>query len=259
MLKLSDLKDLGRALRQDDPPDLGLATTEHILRAIDEGRSEDAKRLVRYALDEGKGLHDLMCDWVWDVLTQIARREGEETMYEVLRASQASWMLRRTWRAFLAMSVERRVQLTAEIMRAHRSGPAQDGSINIVEDEICFTLELDPCGSGGRMRRGDPVDGTASRLGEPYCFGVTERPHPWSWGAAGVPYYCVHCAVNELLPMEWGGHPLWVTGYRDDPQAPCSWCFYKCADDIPEICYTRLGRTKPAPGEGLYAETSVTD
>lgn len=58
------------------------------------------------------------------------------------------------------------------------------------------------------MRRGDPLDGTPSRLGAPYKFGATRSAHPRSWGRANVPYYCVHYTLNELLPMEWGGHPL---------------------------------------------------
>jgi hypothetical protein len=52
--------------------------------------------------------------------------------------------------------------------------------------------------------------------------------------------------------MEWGGHPLWVTGYDPDPAKPCHWHFYKTVDAIPEEAYTRLGRRKPPPGEGLY-------
>ena len=52
--------------------------------------------------------------------------------------------------------------------------------------------------------------------------------------------------------MEWGGHPLWVTGYDPDHARPCFWHFYKRAEDIPESYYTRVGRRKPAPGEGRY-------
>jgi hypothetical protein len=161
-------------------------------------------------------------------------------------------MMKRTWAGFLKLPVEARVQLTAEIMRAHRCGPDQDGDIEILDAGDRYILRMDPCGSGGRMRRGDPVDGTPSRLGAPYRFGCTRQGHDWSWGQSGVPYYCTHCAMNELLPMEWGGHPLWVTDYDPDPAKPCAWVFYKTAEAIPEAYYRRVGRTKPAPGEGRY-------
>ncbi|MCP3938825.1 MAG: hypothetical protein GY708_26045, partial [Actinomycetia bacterium] len=101
MLRLSDLAALGRPLRQDDVDQLGQATTEAICDAIDEDRPDDAKALARYTIDEGKGLHDLMCDWVWNLLSEVADRHGEEEMYRVLRASQEGWMLRRTWKGFL--------------------------------------------------------------------------------------------------------------------------------------------------------------
>ncbi len=160
--------------------------------------------------------------------------------------------MKRTWKGFLRLSVEERVQVTAEIMRAHHCGPQQDGALEVTEDAERYSIVMDPCGSGGRMRRGDPVDGTPSRLGPPYDFGATQEAHDWSWGQRGVPYYCVHCALNEILPMEWGGHPLWVTAYDADAAKPCAWHFYKRAEDIPEEYYTRVGRRKPKAGEGQY-------
>jgi hypothetical protein len=252
MMRLSDMAKYGRFLRQDDWQELGEPTTDQIARAIDAGDRELAKNLAAYVVAEGKSLHDLFCDWLWDVFTQIAAAHGEEEMHRIMRASQSTWMLRRSWKAFLRLPVEERVQLTAEIMRSHRGGPRQQGELEIIDEPDRYTILMDPCGSGGRMRRGDPVDGTPSRLGPPYNFGATREAYPWSWGRKGVPYYCIHCCLNELLPMEWGGHPLWVTGYDPDAGKPCAWHFYKSADKIPNEVYTRVGRTKPTPGEGQY-------
>ena len=252
MLKLNDLAVLGRAVRQDDVDDLGKPTQELICDAIDAGRLEEAKALARYFLPEGKALHDLFCDWIWDLLSRIGKREGEQAVYDYLHGSQGGWMLKRTWKGFLALSVKARVELTAEIMRSHMCGPGQDGEIEVVETEERYEIVMDPCGSGGRMRRGDPVAGTPSRLGPPYDFAVTREAHDWSFGQAGVPYYCLHCAVNEIVPMELGGHPLWVTDYDPDHSKPCKWAFYKTAEAIPEHYYRRAGRTKPAPGTGKY-------
>jgi hypothetical protein len=252
MLKFSDMAAVGRKVRQDDWDDLGVATPKLIEEAIEDGRYEKAKALGHYTVPESKGLHDLFCDWLWDLFTQIAERHGEEELHQMLRATQGGWMMRRTWKGFLNMSVEERVYLTAEIMRAHHCGPDQQGDVEITDEGDRYALKMDPCGSGGRMRRGDPVDGTPSRLGPPYNFGCTKQAHDWSWGKKDVPYYCVHCVMNEVLPMEWGGHPLWVTGFDHDAEKPCYWYFYKKAEDIPEEFYTRVGREKPKPGEGEY-------
>ncbi len=193
---LEDFAKWKRPLRQDDPDTLGIPTTEMICEAIDNGHYEEAKSLARYTITEGKALHDLMCDWVWHFLTLIADRHGEEEMIVILRASQESWMMKRTWKAFLNLTVAERVQVTAEIGRSHYCGPNQDGSIEISEDADRFTLKMDPCGSGGRMRRGNPVNGDPSRLEAPYNFGCTQEAHPWSLGQKEVPYYCAHCAIH---------------------------------------------------------------
>ena len=60
-----------------------------------------------------------------------------------------------------------------------------------------------------------------------------------------MPYYCTHCAVNEILPIEWGGSPLWVTDYDSDANKPCRWLFYKHPKSIPDEYWTRVGATKP--------------
>ena len=158
MLRLSDFA--GRVLREDDLDDLGRPTGEVIEEAIDEGRTEEAKSLARNLIHEWKGLHDLYCDWVWDMLTKIGRKFGEGEVYAMLRATQETWMMKRTWKGFRRMSVERQVTLTVEMMRAHRCGPRQEGDVDVLEDANRYTIVMDPCGSGGRMRRGDPMDGT---------------------------------------------------------------------------------------------------
>lgn len=245
MLKLNKSDKLKRLVREDDWEDLGVPTQEMISRAIDGGRYEEAKTLAEYFIPEGKALHDLFCDWIWDIFTKTSEQQGEEAVYKLCRSTQETWMLRRTWKGLSKMTVEERVQINAEIMRAHRCGPEQDGAIEIIEEEDRISIKMDPCGSGGRMRRGDPVDGTPSRLRPPYNFGVTEKGYPWSWGRKGVPYYCIHCAINEILPIEWGGYPLWVTGYSEDALDPCFWHFYKSPKLIPEVYFTRLGFQKP--------------
>lgn len=252
MLRLEDHDLLQRKMRQEDPPELGVSTVKSLKQSIDDGQYDDAKELADYSIAESKGLHDLMCDWVYDLLDRIANKFGESAMYEILKGSQETWMMKRTWKGYLKMSVKERVDLTAEVMRSHRCGPEQDGSLTIKEDEESYTIVMDPCGSGGRMRRGDPVDGTPARTGGPYKFGSTREAHVWSWSKKDVPYYCVHCAVNETVMMENGQHPLWVTEFDHDASKPCAWKFYKRAEDIPETYYKRLGFNKPEKESGMY-------
>lgn len=50
-----------------------------------------------------------------------------------------------------------------EIARAYRCGPRLDSCIEIIEEGDRYTILMDPCGSGGRMRWGTP--GTVCRRG----------------------------------------------------------------------------------------------
>jgi len=245
MLKFEKWELIKRKIRQDDVKDLGIPTADMVCREIDAGNLEVAKELSQYVVHESKALHDLFCDWTYDIFDKVAKRYGEEAMHELLRETQSTWMMKRTWKGLLGMTPFQRLILNAEIFRAHRCGPRQMGELVITEDREKYTLSFDPCGSGGRMRRGDPINGTPSRLGKPYNFGKTSKPYSWSWKQKGVPYYCIHCAVNESLMIEWGGWPLWVTMYDPDPEKPCGVIFYKKPEYIPEKYWTRLGFEKP--------------
>jgi hypothetical protein len=245
MLKLEYWDSMHRKCRFDDIEDLGIPTVDMVCREIDAGNYETAKELAKYFIAESKGLHDSYCDWTYDLFDKIAKKYGEEAMFEIMKETQSTWMMKRSWKGLLKMTPFQRVVINAEIFRAHRCGPRQQGEIKITEDAEKYTMVFDPCGSGGRMRRGDPVDGTPSRLGKQYNFGKTTKPYWWSWSQKDVPYYCIHCAINEFLMIDWGGWPLWVTDYDPDPEKPCCWLFHKNPEVIPEKYWTRLNLVKP--------------
>ncbi len=126
-------------------------------------------------------------------------------------------------------------------MRAHRSGPGELGEIEILEESDRYVISFNPCGSGGRMRRGGGIDSTPSRLGPPFNFGVTGKPYPWSWEKKGFLNYCLHCCIwSELLPIEWIGYPIRITDYNPNHEKPCRFLFYKFSDLIPEFYYERI-------------------
>ena len=54
------------------------------------------------------------------------------------------------------LTLEELVIRYAEVARAHWSGPGEVGSCTIKEDEEKYVMTFDPCGSGGRLRRGVP-------------------------------------------------------------------------------------------------------
>lgn len=236
-------KELGRIVRNEPLSQLGVSTWVRIKEAIQQQRLEDAYDLIDYLLPEGKRLHDQLCDWIYSTLDFVAKRMGEEYLYDAI--CYAGEKIRRPYiERIKELSVEHRVYLQAEGMRAHRSGPGELGNIEIIEEEDRFVLSFDPCGSGGRMRRGGELDGLPPRTAPPFNLGVTTKPYPWSWGKIGVPYYCLHCCIwSEILPIEWIGYPIRITDYSEDHEKPCRFFFYKDPEQIPEYYFERVGKS----------------
>jgi hypothetical protein len=189
--------------------------------------------------------HDIYTDWCWSIMTYVSRAYGEEEVTRLIRETVAPWFKERYDRYF-ALPEDERLQLTVEGMRGHLCGPGRLGDVEVADEGNRWVISFDPCGSGGRMRRGDSARGDPPRTEAPYSFGVSSRGHDWTWGQAGVCYYCAHCAiVNEQLAIDTYGHPIRVTEYPRDPGHPCRWIIYKNVSDIPEEYYERVGRAKP--------------
>lgn len=235
---------LKKRVRDEPLEDLGVATLVRLKEAMEANRLSDYAELADYFLMEGKRLHDLMCDWVFASLDYIATNFGEEAVYQAIR--YAGEKIRRPLiEHVVALSVQDRVYLQAEGMRSHRSGPGEIGTIEIMEEADRYVLSFDPCGSGGRMRRTGQLDQLPPRTGPPYNFGRTSKPYLWSWGKAGVPYYCLHCCVwSEIQSIEWLGFPFRITDYNEDPEQPCRFLFYKEPKRIPYQYLQRIGKTR---------------
>jgi hypothetical protein len=241
MVKLEQARLTQRLIRKDYWPELGVSTLNKAIEAIDAGRKEEAKALVQYLWTEPMQLHDGFTDWLWLFYTMIGN-EGEEKLtkyYEQTNYSSGFFDM------FLRGSVEESVQHMAELMRGHGSGPGRLGDIAVRDEGDKYVVEADPCGSGGRMRRGDTLGGP--RAAAPFNYLVVKKAYPWTWGKTGVPAYCTHCAALEIASVERFGYPIFVTEYSDDPWQPCRYIFYKDPEAIPERYFTRLGKSKPTP------------
>lgn len=205
-------------------------------------------------------LHDRWADLQSGLLTFVADRFGEPAVEDCYRHVLEPYLKER-YQPFdlreqpYEETLYRNLYLAFEAMRAHLVGPERTGDVELTETEDAWVLRFDPCGSGNRAMRGDPVEGTGSRADEPYRFGVTQDEYDWAWNEKGVCYYCAHCCLAlELWPAENWGHPLRVVDSPLWPQefgaapAKCTWTVYKSVEAIPEAAYRRIGRTKPAGG-----------
>ena len=204
--------------------------------------------------------HDRGADFQSGLLTFVAQRFGEEAVGHAYAQVLAPYLEER-YKPFdvrerpYEETLYRNLYLSFEAMRGHLVGPDRTGDMEVVEDDDKFVIAFDPCGSGNRGQRGDPVEGTPSRREAPYGFGVTTQEHDWAWNETGICYYCAHCCYAlEYWPAHEWGHPLRVIDsprYPDETTGPapkkCTWTVYKSLEAIPDEAYQRIGLSKPAP------------
>jgi hypothetical protein len=249
MANLEYSERIGRLIRMREPDgQLGRSTLLEAYDAIDNGDVDGGKRLLESFRYEQQILQDIYVDWIWAMLTWVQRRVGEPEVETIMRETLGAWAAER-YANYLDLSYEERVALTVEGMRGHLSGPGRIGNIAVVDEGDRTVVSFDPCGSGGRARRGDPAQGVPTGLERPE-FGYSEEAHDWTWGERGVCLYCAHCSlVNEILPIERLGFPMRVTEYPESPDDKCRWILYRDPREIPAEAYERVGKSKPSAEE----------
>ena len=204
-------------------------------------------RLLDERLVEERFIHDVLCDWVWALLTLIGREWGEAALGDVQRVTEEPWVTVR-YQALRDLTPEESLQLSVEAHRGHFAGFEREGGVTVIDEPERYVIQLDQCGSGARMVQGDPVVGNGSRLAPPYNFMVIENAYDWTWGRRGVGAYCSHCAiVNQILPIEWLGRPMRGTDSSVDPAKPCRWFIYKHPGAVPNDAYTEVSKRRPRP------------
>ena len=165
-----------------------------------------------------RACHDLLANYCSCISTCVLRQSGQQTAEEGIRASFESCSFHKpTWAMFSALKPELLAVVLAEHLRAHFSGPGRDGAVKIVEEVDRFRILMEPCGSGGAMRRAQSGG----------AMGKFEGPSSATWGLSGVPAYCAHCALNEKYSRTHYGRALWETEFNPDSSKPCCWSISK--------------------------------
>jgi hypothetical protein len=208
--------------------------------------------------EDWRQLHDRMADLMAGILAFVVRRFGEARLEDCYRAIMEPYLQERYMPFDVRVTpyeetLDRNLYIALEAMRGHLVGPGRRGDIELEERDDRWVLRFDPCGSGGRILRGDPDEGTGSRVLAPYEFGVIEEPRPWTWNETGVCHYCAHCNLAlSTIPAERWGHPvrtvdppLWRGENDPATNRKCQWTVWKTLEAIPEREYERIGRTKP--------------
>lgn len=122
----------------------------------------------------------------------------------------------------------------------------------IVEEDERFVFRLDPCGSGGRLFRGE-MWRDMFRYGTPLAPIMTE-PHDVNFNRSNAPTYCTHCAASNRAQLKGALSPetplfFVIDGRRQSkPGAPCGCFVYKRSavrENVDPELFRQIGLTPP--------------
>lgn len=134
-----------------------------VLRACETKDLDSATRRIETMRVRVAAVHDQLVWWIQHLLADLAEREGEDAVRDVVvRTYDDLW--RERYALWPQMTPIERLQISVEGMRGHLSGPRRRGDVGIIEERDRFTMVLDPCGSCGVLRRGDPDSGSSTSM-----------------------------------------------------------------------------------------------
>jgi hypothetical protein len=218
---------------QQELDELGTQTVDLIQIAIDKDDKERAKALTLRMHEEFSAMHNGLLRWITSLLSSIGRRYSDEMLETMLRESCPAIIIDAAIElAKIPQDDHRtRVELMVKGLQGHLS------PMKIEEDDEKFTIEMQPCGSGGRLI----LDGYYD---PPHSYLKISKPQPMTFGKEDFPVYCTHCAILGMLGIEFGA-PLFLIDPSDRlDEKPCKIYLYKDVNAIPEALYTKLGKKK---------------
>ncbi|MFH0813714.1 MAG: hypothetical protein V2A69_12895 [Pseudomonadota bacterium] len=199
--------------------------------AIREGDKEEAEKKVQAIYDEFMIAHDLFRDWIADLLSEIGRQFGDETLHEIMVKTVGNYM--KPLKELFKKGFRECVEATAGIWRAHFS------EFELKEDDEKVTFILKPCGTGGRQLR----DG---RYGLPLNLLKVKNPQVMTGQSKNCPVYCAHCVSMTEFMLDEKMDFVYVVEVEDGKNnAEHLFHIYKDPAKVPAHIYNNLGRKKP--------------
>jgi len=221
-----------RLFTEAELQELGTETVDLVERAIDAGDLQKAKKLNRRQYKEFFSMHEGFRDWIATLMSYIYKHQGDEALYEVLHDVFKDFTI--LAQIYRDENVKRQVQMLAAGFRGHLT------KLQIEEDDEKVTVMMTPCGSGGRA----VLNGIYN---PPKNLARVKKAQRMTFGMTDVPVYCVHCALQDIIPMEETGYPIWIIEPpKEFGKDPCRYMIYKDPDKIPAKYYERYGLKKTA-------------
>jgi hypothetical protein len=212
-------------------------TVDRLTEAIEAGDKDKATRIAQHMYNEFRSMHDLYRDWITATLSFIGRRFGDEVLEQAMTEGVGAW-----WLANLDKfpqgpeALRQRIKMFVAGLRGHLQ------PLHIEEDDDKVVIQMQPCGSGGRLVLEGKYEG-------PNAFLTLDTPQQLTYGRDGFPVYCAHEPPMELLDIAKHGAPFVVVEpAKEIGKEPCSFIIYKDPSKVPAKYYQRLGIEKDDRG-----------
>lgn len=208
--------------------------------------------------------HDLDVDYLMGLYNAVMCKYGEDAIREMYEDfTIKDWFDKRYARFDVSKHNWEDIYplltfLSFEAMHGHLCGEGREGDVEYQDLGDRIEMQFDPCGSGGRAYRGEPLEGTGPRMEAPYHYKAIEGAYDFTWNKAGICTYCAHCCIlTEKMPAEKFGYPVRIVeppAYPAGKDAKCKYIIYKNPRDIPVRYYHRVGMEKPEKHQALGSD-----
>jgi hypothetical protein len=224
-----------RLFSEADIAEMEARTVDRLTAAIEAGDKEQAKRIAQRMYNEFRSMHDLYRDWTTATLSFIGRRFGDNILAEAMTEGVKAWWLPNLDKFPPGPeALRQRIKMFVAGLHGHLQ------PLHIVEDDDKVVIQMQPCGSGGRLI----LEG---KYAGPNAFLTLDTPQTLTYGRRDFPVYCAHEPPMELLDIAAHGAPFVVVEpAKELGKEPCSFIIYKDPSKVPAAYYERLGLTKPS-------------
>ncbi|MBI4284816.1 MAG: hypothetical protein HY670_02815 [Chloroflexi bacterium] len=212
-----------RLLSDEELKEMGRRRLDALTEAIDAGDPARAKDHAERMYREFLAMHDALIGWLTGTLSFIGERYGDAALLEAEKEGCRTWLEPLT-KLFAEADVRHRAVMLGKILRGHFM------PMTVEEDDEKLTFTMEPCGSGGRLIQ-------AGKYELPGGFLKVANAQPMTCGRPDFPVYCTHHYLEELIPREMVGYPLFTCEpadalgeglchiylYKDPKAAPLRW------------------------------------
>lgn len=206
------------------PPDEGYRLTTprcaQALKKLDQGH-HSILDLIKDQHTEWRPLHDFFCLFVTCIFSAAYKERGITYLRELVWETYVDMFDATTYRMYCIAEDRSLLLQIAHIWHYHQA------TFRIAEEADRFVFHLDPCGSGGRLFRGEMGGNDGFQYGSDLLCEITDAADI-TFLRSPYPAYCIHCGATNRDQLDGKPWAFLVDGnVLCRPEGKCLQFLYK--------------------------------